>query len=142
MELQQKAFVPPKDVLESGGETPLKQTELLKTAYLSPEDPTTVLHYFLIREPKDGEGYQPYIGYGVQIHLCSHGRISEMGAASNITCSYQKAVSLIELLARNTVTPVTLDDVIEDYLGAVEPASDEQDVFRMKQILEKMAAIS
>ena len=51
--------------------------------------------------------------YGVRITRQDHG---ESAAVHNITCSIARIDDLCELIVRNTVTPLTLQDVVSDWL--------------------------
>ena len=50
-------------------------------------------------------------GYGVLVELAG-----EQAAVPGITPSRSEAVALLGLLARGTVTPVTVMDIVEDWL--------------------------
>ncbi len=57
--------------------------------------------------------------YGVEIvkRSCGDGEIMETRLISDICCSVMKMNDMISLLARNTVTPMCLHDVIEDFIN-------------------------
>lgn len=67
-----------------------------------------MLEYYLIAEPRE----DARTDYGVE--LCSSG--GEQMCLRGITVSRGDAETLIALLMRNAVTPVTLCDVVEDWL--------------------------
>lgn len=52
--------------------------------------------------------------YGVMITDCATGQEHRR---RHITSSAMDAASLLDLLVRNRVSPVSLDDVLEDWLG-------------------------
>ena len=68
----------------------------------------SVLEYHLLEEPRE-DGRRDY---GVEV--CSSDGDSD--CVRGITVCREDAAELLRLLARNTVTPVTLRDVIEDWL--------------------------
>ena len=71
--------------------------------------------YFLTSNAYSGE--TPHTGFDIEARLYSNDQLVDATAVADVTCSRQEAVALIELLAKNTVTPVTLKDVVEDYTG-------------------------
>lgn len=64
------------------------------------------LLYYLVRESLEG-----CVGYGVEVIMRREGR-RESAAISNITSSRFRMKELIAQLARNTVTPCALQEVI------------------------------
>ncbi len=67
-----------------------------------------VLEYHLMEEARE-DGRKDY---GVEVRSSS----GDGDCVLEITVCREEAVVLLHLLARNTVTPVTLRDVIEDWL--------------------------
>lgn len=57
--------------------------------------------------------------YGVSVTLQREGGAVERCAIEDICCTKGGAQALLRLLCRHTVTPVTLRDVVEDYLAAL-----------------------
>lgn len=53
------------------------------------------------------------VSYGIEVSTSA----GERACVRDITDSYDGIRALLELLIRNTVTPVTLRDVIEDWLA-------------------------
>ncbi len=64
------------------------------------------LLYYLIQESLDG-----CMGYGVEVIMHREGK-RESAAISNVTTSRFRMKELLALLARNTVTPCTLQEVL------------------------------
>lgn len=56
--------------------------------------------------------------YGVEVikRSCDGGEILETKLISDVCCSVVRMNDMISVLARNTVTPMCLHDVIEDFL--------------------------
>lgn len=75
--------------------------------------PDIEIRYYLREEPF---GKPEHIGYGVTVEVCSQDAVTERSDVSDVTCDKQRMLELIETLSRNSVTPVTLMDVIEDSL--------------------------
>lgn len=69
--------------------------------------------YFLLTEDIEAEGFQCE-SYGLAVRDAVTG---EEAAARHITVNAAQAMALLETVARLEVTPVTLGDVVEDYLG-------------------------
>ena len=90
---------------------PLKQEQ-------SDSKGSIVLTYTLIAGRYSGEELPPYDSYGVEIRLSCGERLEDSTVVEDITCDRSEAENLIDRLRRHTVTPVTVRDVIEDYLGA------------------------
>ncbi len=61
----------------------------------------------------------PVWTYGIAVRfVCANGSVDET-QIEDIFPDEEKTKSLLQLLAANTVTPVTLRDVVEDYLAAL-----------------------
>lgn len=75
------------------------------------------LKYFLI----SGEYGDPEIpvhkGYGVNIKLCSPGKILDEKTFEDIDTSMERMVSMIGFFCDKAVTPANLQYVLEDTLG-------------------------
>jgi hypothetical protein len=83
----------------------------------SEEIPKGRMHvsYYLRSSKYAGEA--PHEGFGVEARLYQENRLIDESTVEDVTCSKDKLMALIETLSRNTVTPVTLKDVIEDYIS-------------------------
>ena len=68
-------------------------------------------YYILIGEMSFGEGFSCE-SYGVKVV----GQDGEEASLPNITVSTRRIDELMDLLIRNQVSPVTLQDVVEDWL--------------------------
>lgn len=75
------------------------------------------LAYTLITGDYGGGELPPYTAYGIEIRLSRPGKKTEVARVEDITTDRAEADKLLALLRRNDVTPVTLQDVIEDTLG-------------------------
>jgi len=64
---------------------------------------------------------EPDIGdttvYGIEIVKTSDSKICENIVFNNVFCSRESAEGFADLIARNTVTPVSLEYIIQDTLG-------------------------
>ena len=69
-------------------------------------------YYILVDEMEVAEGFSCE-SYGVKVADLARG---EAESVPNITVSVSRIDELIDLLIRNLVTPVTLRDVVEDWL--------------------------
>jgi hypothetical protein len=105
----------------------MDETEPISTALLNASDaaaseagegdPETAgyeIRYYL-REEKCGE--DGHTGYGVTAELCRNGKVVSRADVSDVTIDKMKMLELIVMLSRNSVTPITLTDVIEDSLA-------------------------
>lgn len=70
--------------------------------------------YFILADQMESSGELTGESYGIKVSPRDGGE----GAVSipNITASASRIGALVELLIRNTVTPVTVGDVINDWL--------------------------
>lgn len=66
-------------------------------------------YYLLEEEPGEGEA----VSYGIQVEL-----EDETAAARGLSPSRQRTAELAEALVRGVVTPITLRDVVDDWLLA------------------------
>lgn len=90
-------------------------------------DEAYFLEYYLIEEEVIPEGGIGLCSYGVEI-LKRSGESTESKHALRINCDKLLVLDLIDLLARNLVTPTTLLDIISDKLVEWETESCEQAV--------------
>ncbi len=70
------------------------------------------LKYFLLEEMDEAE---QTISYGVEIRKTESEQV-EVEAVKGVTDSKEMADHLIELLVTNTVTPISLVNVVDDYI--------------------------
>lgn len=79
----------------------------------------TALDYYLIRE-SIGENYCDLVRYGVKVVKtvleCGGGKTVELKQINNIFYRERDADDFLRLIMRNRVTPVSLMDVVEDYI--------------------------
>lgn len=77
------------------------------------------LEYYLIPE-KISEAYCDLVSYGVKVKKTSYfeggGKTVETKQINNVFYRKNEAEEFIKLILRNSVTPVTLRDVVEDYI--------------------------
>lgn len=70
------------------------------------------LKYFLLEDTHEAE---QTISYGVEIRKTESGQV-EVETVKGVTDSKEMADHLIELLVTNTVTPISLVNVVDDYI--------------------------
>ena len=75
------------------------------------------LFYYLTEEKKEKESF-----YGI-IVLKMAGNLIETENTGKLTAKKEKALEIIELLSRNTITPVCLCEVIDDLFTEMEQSS-------------------
>lgn len=85
-----------------------------KSAILSPEETSTLVYYVVVNDLKDFSKNLTYEMYGVGITIIETG---ETELVSDVTFSKTDILSLLKLLSDNLVTPVTVHDVVSDWLG-------------------------
>ena len=77
------------------------------------------IEYYLIPE-KISQDYTDLMRYGIKIKMTSYfeggGKVVEMKQINNIFYRLGDAEEFLQLLIRNKVTPVSLRDVVEDYI--------------------------
>ncbi len=73
-------------------------------------------YYLLTSEMDDCEKEAMITTYGVEIVKKVDGKSSETKRFKNVHTDKEKMVSIIGMLAENTVTPVSLQDILEDLL--------------------------
>jgi hypothetical protein len=92
------------------------QENPVSTVMLNPEEGKAIQVRYCLTE-EDYQGELPHAGYGVCAKLYLADKLVDESSVSDVTCSKSEMITLIEALSRNTVTPVTLRDVIEDYIS-------------------------
>ncbi len=87
--------------------------------YLSDLKEAMSLEYYLLEcedyEYSDEIG--AYTGYGVEVVKILKNEPVESNSFNNITSCKETAVNIINVLARNTVTPIELPYVLDDIIG-------------------------
>ena len=74
------------------------------------------LNYYLLQNTCKAEHTSSKPVFGIRVELTNKGSLIDTAEISDITSSLERAKYLLDLLSRNTVTPISLLDVIEDYL--------------------------
>jgi hypothetical protein len=98
------------------GEVAMRQMEMYKkNISLSETDVNTVIYFITIDDLKDAATGIELETYGVGITINESG---ETEVISNVTFSKSGILSLVALLASHLVTPVSLSDVVNDWLCA------------------------
>ncbi|NLY43173.1 MAG: hypothetical protein GX066_04230 [Clostridiaceae bacterium] len=82
------------------------------------------LKYYIIEDEIVNEDFNhPIKGYGIEIvkkeMTIDDTTIIESMQISNVYCSEKRTQELIDKLAYHTVTPVTLDYILEDIIGVL-----------------------
>jgi hypothetical protein len=76
------------------------------------------LAYYLIQNSCAADGLENKSVYGIRVELLEMGKLVEASELKDITSSNEKGKYLLALLSKNAVTPVSLSDVIEDFMAA------------------------
>ncbi len=77
-----------------------------------------VLEYYIIEsELPESNDFGKVIVYGLEIVKKLTSELSEKNQIENVFCSREAAEGLVNILAVNSVTPVSLGYIIEDMLG-------------------------
>lgn len=76
------------------------------------------LEYYLVEtEVNSSEEKEAHLTYGVEIVKRHQGILNEKMKYSDLFQSKERTQNLINLLVRNTVTPIALPYVLDDFLG-------------------------
>lgn len=70
-----------------------------------------LLEYYLLSDVDEENN----VYYGAEIHKTDNGS-KEIETVKGITDSKERAEELIDLLMRNTVTPISMTEVVDDYI--------------------------
>ncbi len=84
-----------------------------KRTHLDTEEDLTLIYYVTIDEFGDLQSGIELESFGVGVTICENG---ETEFVSNVTFSCAEVLSLAALLATHLVTPVTVRDIVEDWL--------------------------
>ena len=76
------------------------------------------LDYFVTNGISLTDGVQGNTSFGISVRLCVDGESPECTTIEDVTPSKEAVMRIIQLLAKNFVTPVTLRDVVEDCVAA------------------------
>lgn len=74
------------------------------------------LIYTLLEGRCSEEEFRSIPVYGIRTELLYDGKLTDSCEVCDVTTKKDMAAGLLELLSRNTVTPCTLKDVVEDFL--------------------------
>lgn len=94
-----------------------KRIEIEVQEILNDTGNTLELEYYLVESGPAGEDDCGDRGYGIQIIEKKSGAEVESVIFKDVFRSREETEKLVVLMAENTVTPVSLPDVLEDYLG-------------------------
>lgn len=75
------------------------------------------LNYYLLQNTCMAEEDANLPVYGIRVELTNQGRLIDAAEICDVTASMERGKYLINLLSKNTVTPISLLNVIEDYLA-------------------------
>lgn len=89
-----------------------------KYSHLCADKQSTIIYYITVDEVNDADADIYLENYGIGITIAESG---ETRIIPNITFSKTEILLLAALLASHLVTPVTLGDVVEDWLGGYKP---------------------
>ena len=87
--------------------------ELLVDSCGTEEEDSSDYEYYILIDQMEVSGGFACESYGVKVVCRRDGDLEEI---PNITTSISRIDELMDLLVRNLVTPVTLRDVVEDWL--------------------------
>jgi hypothetical protein len=82
----------------------------------SPVSKTEKIKYFIVESKCKTQGVEGATVYGIVAEAEIDGKIVDKCAIEDVSSNKDEVLRLIEKLARNTVTPVTLADVVEDFI--------------------------
>lgn len=89
-----------------------------KTSQLNADKESTIIYYITVDQVNDADAGIDLENYGVGVTIAESG---ETKIIPNITFSKTEILLLAALLATHLVTPVTVGDVVEDWLGGFKP---------------------
>lgn len=78
------------------------------------------IHYYIEQTRCCTDGVEQIPTYGISSELFVNGQVVDSLAVPDISPSKNYVTDLVDLLVKNAVTPITLKDVIEDYITCVE----------------------
>ncbi len=79
--------------------------------------PFNLEYYLIVSVTKDNQEQEGILEYGIEIVKKIGNEKIESGLIGNITSKRQTAVKLIQKFARNSVTPLSLSYVVDDFIG-------------------------
>jgi len=81
-------------------------------------DNSILLEYYLIEDVITGfDELDGKTAYGIEIVKKPVGKNDETATVKNLSCCREKVIKILELLSRNTVTPVGMPYILDDMLG-------------------------
>ena len=86
----------------------------MKRNYIGKETLDFELKYYILEEEVEVESSK-YVGYGIEIEKQDNLRV-EKSQIKDITTDKKRIYYIVNLLMKNSVTPIHLHDVIEDIL--------------------------
>lgn len=78
---------------------------------------TLELDYFMTRGTSHTDGAEGVPCFGISVSLSVDGEVSDSSTVDDVSPSEETARRILQLLAKNLVTPVSLKDVVEDCLA-------------------------
>jgi hypothetical protein len=75
------------------------------------------LVYYLIQNLCTADENENRPVYGIRVELLEMGKLVHASELNDVTASIEKGKYLLNLLSKNAVTPISLMDVIEDFMA-------------------------
>lgn len=76
------------------------------------------LHYYAIESEFSNEEFNSKV-YGIRVENKFNGITKNYIEFIDVTSIYEEIINLIKLMAQNTVTPISVGDVVEDFVNRV-----------------------
>lgn len=78
---------------------------------------SVLVEYYIVEEEKSDENYDEQKPYGIEVmkkQIIDGVTYREIKTVRNISDSSEQVAKLLDILKRNSVTPITVADVLED----------------------------
>lgn len=96
----------------------MKQAKLLFSSKVKLEDEREMaLDYYLTEMISEVDMGTPYFGVGI---TKKSGAVTETDEISGVSASKETAISILEKLYRNQVTPISLAEIVDDLVTLAE----------------------
>ncbi len=96
----------------------MNKANIAKSAVLTSEDNRELsIDYYITSSKCLTDGAEHVHTFGVLANMSIDGKYAESCHIDDVSPSEETVNNLVDLLAKNGVTPVTLSDVVNDYLA-------------------------
>lgn len=91
---------------------------VISKTFIDDDNRELKIDYFVTNGNSQSDGTQGFPVFGIYVQLSVDGKCSDCSEIDDVTPCKETATQMTQLFAKNLVTPVSLKDVVEDFVAA------------------------